>query len=265
MNAITTTMSRAGGWPDLRQAFVGFGNFARKDLAEWFRTRRFFWTTLSALGLIVFGVAAAKIARTVDPTAEVPLDAATNMYMAGWETFIPIFAVFSTMGLLASERENRTLAWSLSMPLTRTSVLASKLVTSVVVLAASVVLIPELVAVATARALYGDFPSVESMVWPELGGCAIALVLIVLCLATSTFFRGQRATTGIALSVGLLIPGLIEALWPQASPWWPISIDHWLEAIGSGEPLQTVTPIVWLAWIAVLAIAARVRFEREEL
>jgi ABC-type transport system involved in multi-copper enzyme maturation permease subunit len=265
MNAIAASMSRAGERPAFRGAFVGFANFARKDLAEWFRTRRFFWTTLSAVGLMVFGVAAAKIARTVDPSAEVPLDAATNMYLAGWETFIPIFAVFSTMGLLASERENRTLAWSLSMPLTRTSVLVSKLVTSVAVLAVSVALIPELVAVALARVLYGDFPSIESMVWPELGGAAIALLLIVLCLATSTFFRGQRATTGIALTVGLLIPGLIDALFPQASPWWPISIDHWLEAIGSGKPLQTVTPIVWLAWIAVLALAARVRFEREEL
>jgi ABC-type transport system involved in multi-copper enzyme maturation permease subunit len=265
MNAIATPMSRAGEPPAIREAFAGFGNFARKDLAEWFRTRRFFWTTLSAVGLMVFGVAAAKIARTVDPSAEVTLDAATSMYMAGWETFIPIFAVFSTMGLLSTERENRTLAWSLSMPLTRTSVLVSKLVTSIAVLAVSVVLIPELVAIATARILYGESPSVESMVWPELGGAAIALLLIVLCLATSTFFRSQRAVTGIALSVGLLIPGLVEGFWPQASPWWPISIDHWLEAIGSGKPLQTVTPIVWLAWIAVLAIAARVRFEREEL
>jgi ABC-type transport system involved in multi-copper enzyme maturation permease subunit len=264
MTAITLPRKASPTVP-LRGAFTGFRNFARKDLIEWFRTRRFLWTTLAAVSLITFGVVAARIATAFDPAAEVPLDANTNMYMAGWETFIPIFAVFSTMGLLISERDSRTLAWSLSMPLTRLSVLASKLLTSLVVLSVSVVLMPELVAVAVVRIVYGSFPSGAAMVWPELGGAAIALFLMVLCLATSVFFRSQRVVTGVALCVGMVIPGLIEALWSAASPWWPISIDHFLEDFGDGKPLQAATPIVWLACLVVFACAAILRFDCEEL
>ena len=246
-------------------SFTGFGNFARKDLVEWFRTKRFFWTTVSAVGLMTFGVLAPRIALAVDPKTEITADAAKAMYMAGWETFVPIFTVFSTMGLLISERDGRTLAWSLSMPLSRLAVLASKLLTSILALAVAVVLIPELVAVAAIRIAYGEFPSGASMVWPELGGAGIALLLMVICLASSVFFRGQRAVTGIALTVGLVIPGLIEGLWPQATSWWPVSIDQFVENFGDGKPLQAETPIVWMATIAVLAVAAYLKFEREEL
>jgi ABC-type transport system involved in multi-copper enzyme maturation permease subunit len=265
MTAIAIDTTPRLGIGQARGAFVGFRNFARKDLAEWFRTRRFLWTTLSAVGLMTFGVTAAKIASAVDPSTKLPLDASTNMYMAGWETFIPIFAVFSTMGILISERDNRTLAWSLSMPLTRLSILASKLVTSVAALSVCAVLLPELVAIVMVRIVYGEFPSSEAVVWPPLAGAAIALLLIVLCLATSVFFRSQRAVTGIALCVGMVIPGLISSLWPAALPWWPISISDWVENFGAGKPLQLVTPIVWLASMVVLILAARVRFAREEL
>ncbi len=103
------------------------------------------------------------------------------------------------------------------------------------------------------------------MVWPQLGGAGIALLLLVICLATSVFFRAQRVVTGVALTVGLVIPGLLEGLWPAATPWWPVSIDHFVENFGDGKPLDAATPIVWLATIVVLAIAARIKFENEEL
>jgi ABC-type transport system involved in multi-copper enzyme maturation permease subunit len=265
MNALALGTRQISTASSVQGSLTGFRNVVRKDLNEWLRTRRFFWTMLSAVGLMTFGVLAAKIASAVDPSAEVTLTASSNMYQAGWETFIPIFTVFSTMGLLTAERDGRTLAWTLSMPVTRMSVLVSKLLTSILALGVAVVLLPEIVAVAAVRLVYGEFPSGESMVWPELGGVGIALLLFVICLAMSVFFRGQRAVTGIALTVGLVIPGLIDGFWPAASPWWPVSIDHFAEDFGAGRPLQAVTPIVWLATIAVLAIAARIKFEREEL
>lgn len=265
MNALAIGGNRAATGLSLDMSLSGFRNFARKDLAEWFRTKRFFWTTVSAVGLMTFGVVMAKIANAADPSSNLPVDASSNMYNAGWETFIPIFAVFSTMSLLSAERDGRTLAWSLSMPLTRMAVLLSKLLTSIVALAFAVVVIPEIVAVAVTRVVYGEFPSGASMVWPELGGVGIALLLLVICLSTSVFFRGQRAVTGIALTVGLVIPGLIDGLWPAASPWWPVSIDHFVENFGDGKPLQWATPAVWLATIVILAVAARIKFEREEL
>ncbi len=63
---------------------------------------------------------------------------------------------------------------------------------------------------------YGDFPSADSIVWPALSGASLALLLIALNLATSIFFKNQRAVAGIALSVGMIIPGLVAAFWPAA-------------------------------------------------
>ena len=152
-----------------------------------------------------------------------------------------------------------------SMPLGRSSVLLSKLLTSAAVLGVAVVLLPELAATVAARIAYGAFPDANSLVCPEVGGMAIALLLVVLSLAASVFLRSQRSVIGVALCVGLIIPGVIDSFWPAASPWWPISIDHWVENLGAGQPLQAVTPIVWLATMAVLAVAAKIGFDREEL
>jgi ABC-type transport system involved in multi-copper enzyme maturation permease subunit len=265
MTAITIDSSRPRGLGSAREALAGFRNFARKDLAEWFRTRRFLWTTLAATSLVLLGVLASRIAHTLDSSIVVTLDASENMRTAGWETLLPIFAVFSTMGIVVAERENRTLAWSLSMPLTRLSVLASKLLTSLLALAVGAVLIPEVIALAGARLAYGDFPNAGSIVWPAAAGCSLALLLISLNLASSVFFKSQRAVVGIALSVGMIIPGLVAAFWPAAVPWWPISMSDWVTAFGAGKPLQSITPVVWLAAVVVSLVAAKVRFDRDEL
>jgi ABC-type transport system involved in multi-copper enzyme maturation permease subunit len=265
MTAIAGGREQSLGHTPTHGAFVGFRNFARKDFAEWFRTRRFLWTAIAATALVLLGVVASRIAHSLDGSVGVTLDASENMRTAGWETLLPIFAVFSTMGILVSERENRTLAWSLSMPLTRLSVLASKLLTSLLALAVAAVLIPEVVAIVGARLAYGDFPSADAIVWPALSGASVALLLIALNLAVSTIFKNQRAVAGIALSVGMIIPGLVAAFWPAAVPWWPISMSDWITAFGAGKPLQAVTPIVWLVSVVVLLVAAQIKFDRDEL
>jgi ABC-type transport system involved in multi-copper enzyme maturation permease subunit len=246
--------------------FAGFGNFARKDIAEWFRTRRALYTGLGFLALILLGVLVEQIYGTVKPEAtDVIRDPSLNLTNAGWETAIPLFAIFSTMGLLAAERENRTLAWSLSMPLTRAAVLASKVLTSILALAVLVVIVPDLVSIVVVRLVYGGWPSAESMVWPALAGASVGLFLVVLNVAASVFFRGQRAVAGVALAVALIIPGLISSMWTDAMPWWPISIGDWATDFGAGKAVNSITPIVYAVSLVALLVAAQIRFGRDEL
>jgi len=247
------------------ERLAGFSNFARKDATEWFRTRRAFWTTLTAVSLILLGVLAERIHGAVDPAAAIVTDPSKNMIAAGWDGLLPIFAVFTTMGILVSERESRTLAWSLSMPLTRAAVLASKLLTSVLALAVFAVLIPDVAAVIAVRIAYGGFPDAASILWPALSGATVALFLIVLNLAVSVFFRSQRTVAAVALTVGLVVPGLIASFWPAAVPWWPVSIGDWVSGYGAGQPIQAISPVVWLASLVVLLAAAQIRFGRDEL
>jgi ABC-type multidrug transport system permease subunit len=260
-------MLHAGsGWfAGLSDELAGLGNFMVKDLLEWFRTRRALWTALAAQGLLLAGVLGMRIYASIQPGAEgIDLSPSFNMENAGWETVLPLIAAFTTMSFLAGERENRTLAWSLSMPLGRTSVLISKLVTSVaavLVLAAALPLATTLVAV---RVAYGAFPDGASVVGPLLTGVAIGVFLIVLNLASSTFFRGRTAIVGIALCSALVVPGLVETVWKAASPWWPMSIEFWIKGLANHNPVNWITPLAYLAAVVGLLIAAQVRFSGDE-
>lgn len=265
---MTATGTYLSGSASLRLssgALAGFANFSRKDLLEWFRTRRAMWTTLAATALILLGVTAERASGLLDSQWKTNNDPSFNMLNAGWDTMLPIFAVFTTMGILVSERDSRTLAWSLSMPLGRMAVLLSKLLTSVVGLFVCALVIPDVVAVIAVRLVYGGFPSYQSIVWQAVAGGAVALFLIVLNLCVSVFGRGQRTVAAAALIVGMIAPGLIRGFWPAASPWWPISISEWITNFGDGKPMQAISPLTWLAAVVVLATLTCWRFSREEL
>jgi hypothetical protein len=248
------------------EAFAGLPNFVRKDAFEWVRTRRAFWTASAALGLTLLGVMALRIYATLQPNeTEIDWSPSANMAGAGWETLVPLFAIFTTMGMLAGERENRTLAWSLSMPLSRVSVLVSKLAVNVAALGLLVIALPLAAAIAATRVTYGGFPDSASIAAPVLHGAAVGLFLVVLNLASSTVFRSQRGVAGIALCSALLVPGLIGSFWSKALPWWPLSIGDWIGGLGRCEPVNWITPVVYCVSLLALLAVALVRFGRDEL
>jgi hypothetical protein len=246
--------------------FTGFSNFTRKDAHEWVRTRRAVVTAITAQVLVLLGVLAIRIYGTLQPSAEgLDWSPSVNMENAGWLVVVPLFAVFLTMGMLVSEREARTLPWSLSMPLTRTSVLFSKLATSIVGVGLLVVVLPMITAIAAVRIVYGDFPSNASVLYPVLSGASVGLLVIVVNLAANVFFKSQRSAAGASLCAILVVPGLIEAFYAKASPWWPSAMGDWIVLWGKAEPRNWITPVVFVATIGVLVIAALLRFSRDEM
>ena len=245
---------------------AGLGNLLRKDSYEWLKTGRAFWTAVAAQVLLLLGVLAMRVAHTIQPDAAgIDLTPNFSMYNAGWETVMPLCAVFSTMGFLIGERENRTLAWSLSMPLTRGAVLLSKMATAIVVLAIVAFVLPLITTLVAIRLAYGGLPDAYSIWAPVLTGIAISLFLLAVNLATNTFFRSQRTATAIAIFVALVIPGLVESLWKAAGPWWPISIEDWIKGLAGNEPVNWITPVVYAIATVGLLAAAQLRFSREEL
>lgn len=246
--------------------FSGFVNFTLKDTHEWIRTRRALVTGITAQVLVLLGVLAVRIYGTLQPSAEgLDWSASSNIQNAGWITVVPLFAVFLTMGMIVSEREARTLPWSLSMPLTRTSVLVSKLFTSIVGVGLLVVILPLITSIAAVRIVYGDFPSNSAVLYPVLSGAAVGLLVIVVNLAANVFFRSQRSAAGASLCTILVIPGLIDAFYSKALPWWPVSMGDWIALWGKAEPRNWITPVVFFAVIAVLLVTAHIRFSRDEM
>ncbi len=245
---------------------TGLVNFTRKEAVEWLRTGRAFWTAVAAQILLLLGVAAMRIAHVVQPDAAgIDLTANVNMYNAGWETILPLCVAFSTMGFLIAERDNRTLAWSLSMPLTRGAVLFSKLATAIAMLAVVTVVLPLITTLLVVRLAYGGLPDAYSIWAPVLTGIAIGLFLLVLNLAMNTLVRSQRSVIAVAVFVALVIPGLIDSLWKAAAPWWPIEIEHWIKGLAENQPVNWITPLVYAVATVALLVVAQVRFSREEL
>jgi hypothetical protein len=256
-------LARAGFGLD--RPFSGLRNYLGKDFVEWIRTRRAFWTAVAAQILLLLGVLAMRIAHTVQPDAPgLDLTANFNMYNAGWETVVPLCAAFATMGFLCGERESRTLSWSLSMPLSRGAILASKLASAIVVLAVVTVVLPLVTTLLAIRLAYGELPDAYSIWAPVLTGIAIGLFLLVLNLATNAFVRSQRTVVAIAIFVALVIPGLIENIWSAAGPWWPISIEDWIKGLAGNQPVNWITPVVYAITAVVLLLAAQVKFSQEE-
>jgi hypothetical protein len=264
VSAPATTPASAAG--RLTARFAGFVNFTVKDAREWLRTRRALWTALAAQALVLLGVMGVRIYAWIQPSAQgLDWSPSGNMTTAGWDLLVPLFAIFLTMGTLVSERENRTLPWSLSMPLTRLSVFASKLITSVVAIGLLTIVLPLITAIAAVRIVYGDFPSDSAVLWPVLQGASVGLFCIVLNLFSGVIFKSQKGVVGIALICVLIVPGLIQVFWSTALPWWPLTMDSWVELWGKAEPRNWITPVVYVASMVALLLIAQIRFSRDEM
>src|SRR5439155_21618423 len=127
-----------------RPRLLGLGNLVRKDLSEWLHAKRT-WVVLGVT-TSVFAMAAANAritewaARSLPaepgdgPAKILSLQPADNHLFAVGTQFIVLVAILATMSLLLAERDSGTLAWTISKPVSRTSVLVSKWLTSTIIL-----------------------------------------------------------------------------------------------------------------------------------
>ena len=170
---------------------LGLGNLVRKDLSEWLHGKRP-WIVLGVT-TSVFALAAANAritewaarsfpAEPGDGPAKVlsvqPID---NLLFAIGTQFIVLAVIFATMSLLLAERDSGTLAWTISKPVSRTSVLVSKWLTSTLILWVAAVVIPLTLTTALVTVLYG---------LPDL---AIVIALGVTADHGAGVLRGRRA------------------------------------------------------------------------
>jgi len=246
----------------------GMGNYLRKEMLEWFRTKRAVTTMVVASGLLGFGAFGERMRVMFGLALDVipaNLDPNFNAAAVNWGLYLFLFVAFATMGLLAVERERGTLAWSLSMPLDRKTVLVSKAVSACAVFAVVAVIVPDLVVAIIIRICYGDWPSLGALTWLPLGAYAVAVFVIVLNLTLSTFVRSQAIIIGTTICLALLVPGLVSSLVPDLARLLPTSIQAAVVAFGGGKAVDPATPIAWAASIVGLMTIATIRMRTMEL
>ena len=257
--ALEPTTGRARGG-----MFLGFGTVFRKEIADWIRGRRALVVGLITLGGAGLSTVISFIAGEAPPGAPpLSMDPTTNVLLGWGGLTFELVVLLATISLVSAERDRGTLAWNLSQPVSRTSVLAAKWSAALVVYAIVGVFVPLAASSAVASVVYGSVPNLAVI------GLFAGLYLLVpafyiaLTVALGTAVRSTPGIAGIGLAV-MLLPSVFGGLLPIAREMSPTSIGGWALAAATGQPAPVLSLVGWLTAMAVLAIAAKVVFDRQE-
>jgi len=246
--------------------FLGFGNVFRKEVTEWLRGRRAIvvatvsilsvaFTTLVPYIVRATGQASSGPPLSMEPTANV-------LYGWGGQT-IQIVTLLATMSLLSVERDRGTLAWSLSNPVSRASVLFAKYGAAFLAIGALAVMGPIAVSVVVATIAYGGIPDL-----PTVGTFAVLYLTvpafwIALTIFLGTFLKSAAGIAGIGFAV-MLLPTLFAGFLPIVTEMSPTSISTWAIAAATGEPASALTLAAWVVGMGALLVGAKISFDRQE-
>ena len=247
---------------------LGIGPVVRKEIHEWFASRRAaILLAISSLMMVLLTLNArlalwSASAGHVTLPANISVDPTINV-LAKWPQWYFFFAIVFTASLVVSEREHGTLDWSLSKPLSRTALLLGKWVAAVAMLIAFGLVVPMALSTAVAVVAYG---------MPDLGAIAVATVLLAtvpvffaaLTIALGAVLPSQVAVAGIAFAVAVA-PGLIGTFLPDVAAALPPSSGPWAVAVALGAPAGPWTPIGWFVGCAVVGILGIAAFRRGDL
>lgn len=273
MNAATFDPSTAQLATGRQSRLLGLGNLVRKDVADWLHSKRP-WVVL-VVTTSVFALAAANARITewaarsfaadpADGPARVlsvqPLD---NLLFAIGTQFIFLAVIFATMSLLLAERDSGTLAWTISKPVSRTSVLVSKWLISTLILWVAAVVVPLMITTGLVTVLYG-VPDLASVIALGVALITVPAFFVAVALTAAAFVPSQAAVGAIGVAV-FVAPQIIGGVVPAVTPFFPGSIFDWAVAFSTGGPASLVTPIAWLVGLAVLFVLARGRLNAMDL
>ena len=273
MNAETLDTFAAQQANDSRPALLGLGNLIRKDLADWLHGKRP-WVVLGVT-TFVFALAAAN-ARITEwaarsfpadpgdgPAKVLSLQPLDNLVFAIGTQFIVLAVIFATMSLLLAERDSGTLAWTISKPVSRTSVLVSKWLTSTFILWVAAVVIPLTLTTALVTVLYG-LPDLAVVIALGVTLITVPAFFVAVALTAATFVPSQAAVGAIAAAV-FVAPQIVGGVVPALTPFFPGSIFDWAVTISTGGTASLLTPVAWLVGLAVLFAVAQRRLDAMDL
>ena len=267
LSNVTSSRRTTGG------ILPGLRPLLRKDIGEWVHGKRGAVVAIVVSLFMVLAAANARIqtwvaANVPDAAAGpppqvslVPMDAIAAA--VGTQIFV-LAALFAAMSVLVAEREQGTLAWIASKPVSRSSIWLAKLISSTAALWVAAGIVPVALTAGLVTALYGA-PPIGAVVALTLGMGALIALYVAITLAASTFVTSQPAVAGIGFGA-FAAPGLIAGLLPiDIAPYLPTSILAWVAGLVGGAPVGIATPIAWVVGMGALALAATKRMESLEL
>ena len=259
---------RTRGWR------MGLNSMLSKELAAWWKTRRWWVQCLVALLLLNGGLAMNLHGSRGTPNA---IDNATMAFMVTAALFVPVAAVSLAQDTILGEKHSGTAAWVLSKPLRRPAYLLSKLIAHGLGLFVAWVALPAVVVyLQLLEPANGYFTPLRIAGVMGLDYLNL-LFFLTLALMLATFFNGRGPVLGISLVLAWAGPmPFISTPIQKYAPWlydvlpWKMLIDFNTNQplsvyLANGRPLPTVTPIIATAlWCVLFTAVAIWRISRDE-
>jgi ABC-2 type transport system permease protein len=258
---------RARGWR------MGLGSMLIKELAAWWKTRRWWVQCLVAL-LPLNGELALNLRGNNGPNA---VDNATMAFIITAALCVPIAAVSLAQDSILGEKHSGTAAWVLSKPLRRPAYVLAKLIANGLGLFVTWVVLPGVVGyLQLLGPADGYFTPLRISGVMGLDYLNL-LFFMTLALMLSTFFNGRGPVLGISMVLAWVGPmPFLSAPIQKYAPWlyeimpWKMLIDfeHNQQLafyLANGKPLPTLIPIIATAlWCVLFTAVAIWRISREE-
>lgn len=248
---------------------AGFGNMLRKELGEWFFTRRWLLQLLIWL-IIINGVIAFMlwVVPKIAPGEGLPPEV-TGLYY-----YFSIMGMTGTFGVIIlaqdeiiQEKQSGTAAWILSKPAARSAFILAKLLSNTIGVLIFIVALPGLVTVVEiflAANLIVPLGSFLAGIGVSLLGLIFYLSLVILL---GVLFESRGPVLGFSL--GVMFGGRFAANYmpPQIALAMPFSMEGIAFGVASGSPLPVmayVGVIVTAVLSIVFILVALWRFQHME-
>jgi ABC-2 type transport system permease protein len=246
---------------------AGFGNLVDKELASWWKTRRWLvhlilWpAVINAIPLITY-LDGHRSATPVEGLRE-----SLEIFFQVGGVFALVGAVLVTQSTVVGERHSGTAAWVLTKPTSRKAFILSKFVAITFSFLLLSLIASSLVFWVQMGVTWKALPNVAH--FAEAAGI-IALhqvFYIALTLMLGTLFNSRGPVGGVAFGLwiaGAILPNFLPKWVPVFMPWKLIegaaSIANW-----KAYPIPLWVPSVASAVMAaIFVLVALWRFEREE-
>jgi ABC-type transport system involved in multi-copper enzyme maturation permease subunit len=201
--------------------------------------------------------------------------------------FYVFIIIFSTMGLLTTEKSTGTLAWNLTKPLGRTGLFTAKWLAATMMLWLACFVVPVLIASLALTAYHGVSPEFDTVFMVVAISLLWIAFWVLLVLMISLGFQSQAAVGGIALAC-FLIPYLffeimehmmgIETRDLILDRWSPLFPSKAFSLVAKG-PYRTMALIqgidadkkgtLWMlsfaVWFVVMSVLSLRIFNRQEI
>jgi ABC-2 type transport system permease protein len=266
--------ARGTGW------LTGFSNMLRKELGEWFRTRRWLWQVLIWVilinGFLTFPLFIMPRLESLLPGVSASLE---QPYIGlppgsmGLSFFFTISLLAGTVGVIIlaqdeiiQEKQSGTAAWILSKPAARPAFILTKWLSNVIGALVFLVTLPALVALGE---IYLKIHQMVPLV-PFLAGVGSFLLTLIfyigLVILVGVLSESRGPVIGVAF--GIMLGGmLLSNFIPYIAYILPVTMDKVAQVLLMGMPLPAmmVSQLISTAVLSIIFILVALwRFQHRE-